>query len=843
MASPCSSAIERAQSLRAEGRLDRAARTLERAVAKCAGSEQTAARALHREVLVELGPGPVSGAKTEPLASLREPDTALVRGNAHAALTAYEAIWKNQPRHARALIGAGFAARMLGNERLARAHFDRALAALEAEHGAPAVVVQLRRASGSLPIVSFSAQNENTGAPIRMRQQGTRWLPVQSAYTGAPILMRRHGTRWLPVRKLSGGRHRSGGYSGAQDGDLLEVVDGDGVELFALEGYTDFEVASDQQRVAAWSESKQALFDLRSGRVIAERAGRGALSFAGPNEKWLVDTDADSSMVLDGRSLAERLRIPAPDVLFDRSLERAVALVPDARGFGFGLELWDLGKNERVARVAVRSKGDSPVGQFLDEPNDRFLWWGRELASLDLRTGRATVLGPAPDMREGDGVEVEDGGKRLCVGSFIHGYRVVPSKPRPGFRQRCYPRYREDEGLAIAELPEPAEGRRHVNRAHMQTGGFFREDYEVVSPRADLVARLEHSRAKERYFIAIYSVSTGKLSQLLDVAAAGSHAAPVLRFSVDGTHILAKGLHGPPVAWNVQTGASRDVERTDEPPEEKRSSPFTDWSGTLRFRGVSMIWSGPGGWSWWDLARGVRIHGERRTLDRVLLSPGGHRVALVERKRRPPDYRAAVVTVVDETGKTSAPLEASLEGYEFLVSDTGRVAWWGNGGNWVADPEQDGWRKRQIDSKGRPAYISGDGKWLALEGEQYVVESADTGQLDPTRSHQDEMFVRDNDKMRSPDGKWSFETNLGRTAAAIRLVRSNEVRATLYPTGPESAVALLDGGAVERLGPAGPSENLACVVGSEVAPFEVCEERLLVTGALPKLEAKTYLEP
>ncbi len=103
-ASPCGAAIELTKSLRSEGRLDRAARTLERVIPSCNGSEQSVARALQREVLVELGPGPVSKAQqAEPLAPLREPDAAMVKGDAQAALAAYESAWKKQPWHAQAL--------------------------------------------------------------------------------------------------------------------------------------------------------------------------------------------------------------------------------------------------------------------------------------------------------------------------------------------------------------------------------------------------------------------------------------------------------------------------------------------------------------------------------------------------------------------------------------------------------------------------------------------------------------------------------------------------------------------------------------------------------------------
>ncbi len=825
-ASPCGAAIELTKSLRSEGRLDRAARTLERVIPSCNGSEQSVARALQREVLVELGPGPVSKAQqAEPLAPLREPDAAMVKGDAQAALAAYESAWKKQQWHAQALIGAGFAARMLGNERLARAHFDRALTALEAPNGARARATQLRNPFGSPPVVSFSAPNE---------------------FTGASILMRRHGQRWLPMQMLPGGVHGwSRGLQAAPAGDRLRLVDRDGVEVITLDGYTNFVVASDDQRLAAWSDSRQALYDLRTGKVIAERAGKGSLAFGGADDKWLLDTDGGDTIVLDGRSLAERVRIRATELIFLDSLERVVALVRDAEGLSFALELWDLGKRERIKRFAARAQGDGMFTHTLDEENKRFLWWGRELGSLDLASANIAILGPAPHNGGDGGIAVEDGGRRLCLGSTLQGFRILPSKPRPGFRQRCYRNY-HTRGLTIAELPEPAKGRAHVDRAQMLTGSFLMEDYEVLSPGSDLVARLEQSSAKERYFVAIYSVSTGKLVRLLDVAPAGSAAAPVLRFSADGTHVRARGSQGSLVAWDIRTGASKSVEEEDDPPErsELPAQPAKP-EGRLQFRGMSFIWSGKAGWSWWDLARGVRIHGERRGYDAVLLSPGGRRVGLVERKRRPPDHRAASLTVVDDTGKSSPPLAASVDGLEFRLSDVGRVAWWGTGGNWVADLAAHGWRKRQIDSKGYPVFISADGKWLALEGQHYVVESTDTGEVVPSGpAYNDyEVFVRDSDKTRSTDGKWSFEMELGRTAAAIRLTATGEVRATVLPTGPESVVVLLDGGAVERLGPAGPAENLACVIGSGIAPFEVCEERLLVRGALPKLETKTYLDP
>jgi hypothetical protein len=66
---------------------------------------------------------------------------------------------------------------------------------------------------------------------------------------------------------------------------------------------------------------------------------------------------------------------------------------------------------------------------------------------------------------------------------------------------------------------------------------------------------------------------------------------------------------------------------------------------------------------------------------------------------------------------------------------------------------------------------------------------------------------------------------------------SQELHATIRPTGPESAVVLFADGTIERLGPPATNESLACLIGGEIAPIAVCEDRALVQGRLGRLFA------
>lgn len=842
----CASELHETRKLRDEGRLDRALRRVERAWPSCTPIEQRSGRALRLELLLALGrtddartlaalvakdryateeerraasalPAPVSAAdRARPLAPLGQADVALAVGDADRALGLYEAAWREQPWHAQALVGAGLAARMLSKERLAREHFDRALAAFESLTGKPAHAVRLINELGEPPIAQARAEN---------------------VFGNAVVLYRRAGRDWVPVRKLSAPPTfqvlHHGALRGFVEGGALRVLGPDGLERVALPGYTDFEVAADGRRIVAWSESKKSVVDLDSGKSFGEMPVGGPGSFVGSGEKWLIHTDGEHTVILDLPELVERLRIPGRQVEVSSTLSRAVGLRWE-RERGAIVDVWDLEKKERIGSHPLKVDPKVEYRSALDATGKRYVWVGREVGSVDLVSGKAAILGPAPQELEGWIWPAEDG-ERVCLGLHSIGFRILPGKPRPGYRAACYwPDASVEEGrLFIAELPVLTRGRESTGEQPRYAPGFGDAGYEVMSPRADVIARVEHSRAKMRYIVALYRLPSGKLVRELESTKSTEAPPPTLEFSPDGLQLVVRDWSGGAIGWDVQTGDSSAVPKQESrlesaPPEAKAAA---HWYGRIRARGTSVVWSGSQGWSWWDLEKGRRIRGERGAEPELVLSPGGRRLGRVVWKTEP---RGRSLTVLDSEGKSSPEL-VRLPSGSFLVSDAGRVAWSDEKGNWVADPSPEGWQARQLDSRGGASLISEDGKLIALGGEHRVVASTTSARvLWPSSTFSDwSAFGID------PEGRvWSKDLGLELVVkeGELELYGShpNKPWARLFPTGPESAVLLFADGRVQRLGPPGPADGLACMFGDQqIAPFEVCEGRSLVDGALP----------
>lgn len=293
---PARAELARAGALRGEGRLDRALRVADRAVAGCAPAaplalglrlELLSALGRHARALAlagEVGPDAPEEARAAarrareapapapgPAPDLRAAEDALAKG---APTAAFEEALLRAPLDPPALVGAGLARLARGDRRGGRELLDRALVELEARHGEPR------------PTAALASPEAPPGAPLAR----ARLLPSGEAVLVAPGVLatrvlgadaggavERHGAAWValgrPARVLADGARAPVAIDGAWraaaavGGALVLVGER---EVRAIEPSTGRTLGA-----ASWPEPRQARV---RGEHVLVREAEGAWS-------------------------------------------------------------------------------------------------------------------------------------------------------------------------------------------------------------------------------------------------------------------------------------------------------------------------------------------------------------------------------------------------------------------------------------------------------------------------------------------------------------------------------------------------------------------------------------
>jgi WD40 repeat protein len=343
----------------------------------------------------------------------RSADPAALRASVERYLAAWEA-WRPNPR---ALVGAGLAARALGDEARAQRLLDRALAELPA---APVVEAE-RPLYGSAWNVT-STRDGRLVAAIHAKD------PHETYVTGITILdthtlreqvrLRGHGDTVAAIAVspdgrvlVSGARDRTARLWDTRTGAVLRVLDGHQIDVPAVS------IASDGQRFVTGSHDGVRLWDLAAGALLGRVPGSTSAVVFSPDGK-LIAAGSDGKKVLLADGLTGALRQELP---WDASWVRVLAFTPDGARLAAAsyddARVWDtvtgavlgtLKKPGTIFTVALSPDGARLVTMGQDAVK---LWDGRTGALVATLKGRELAF--APDGKSfalgtADGVELRD---------------------------------------------------------------------------------------------------------------------------------------------------------------------------------------------------------------------------------------------------------------------------------------------------------------------------------------------------------------------------------------------------------------------------------------------------
>ncbi len=911
----CSSfdaSLASAKELEAAGRLDRAIRVVHAAVATCAERARGDARVVELRMLLEGGrfdearvlakqieadpsatdeerralslvPQPKSADELQaPLMDLSELEALFRAGDPVAVLARADAIWTDQPWHARAALLGALAARKLKDVRKAQVRFDRALFAFETKYG-QAEAVQLTLGEGVDPVTSAVIEPASAEATF-----------LQTSFAGEVML------------------ERSGDVL-AQDDRLAilvggMVVDKNGRRLGQLPALDTFQIVGGF--IVGWNASSTVVFDTKLHEVGRRaEALREGVTLSTDDAKTMLFESTESSVRISALpSLELRLDVAGARVwTFPKQMRAAVMGFepPEGAFANAALDVYDIATGRRLVR--------SPMGQYgigfswlpelaMDAEGKRVVWSTFETIVLDLRTGKQVVLESGIDLGGGDPYAQPVGhlfaadGKHVCLSQWGER-RVVPNvKVAPGTTLHCF----EIGNRGVVQHLALEPGWTRVRRT---VGHNARVYPEAVSPSGKLVAVVDvegtpgaasypfpggHAR------VSVFQLGKQNPISTIDLGQTESTSGLELRIAADDSTVSVSIL-GSDSSGTFNIATAEKVApplplffEDPEPPKVSSLGPPAARITTKLARGRVLSSRRNGsdvGFGYWDLPSGRLLASGPAEVCQTAISPSGATIAVG--LCDPDSFTRASVRVMKPDGSFTPELKVWEQ---VAVSDTGRIVW-GGGRVQVADFQSPSWIVRELATRSSSAIeISPAGHHALVEygGDRRLVQ-LDTGESGPTlprvggltRFVDDQSFVSGGkvhpiEKTTSvafvpvstqKAGSGKVEVTLANGAASSRTISLSAppaddctsfnnhellaisdgygavrifsiddaaIRATFVPTGTASALMFGADGTVARLGSTpGVDERLFCKVGDLLVPFDVCKDRYFLPSPAP----------
>lgn len=789
-------ALAEVAALRQKGRLRRALAQLERSNAACRESPDYALARL--DLLVELGRFDNARAFAAGLlADARAP--AALRDAARRVPPAPSDAERAAPlvalKAADEALEAGDAARALAlydaarrqQPWHARAHEGAGLAAHALGRK------ELSRAHFDRAFVQLQALGNAPGELVQL-EFGPWTGPVSTAArvfpegTGRALLLERLG-RWRATRSLETPNHAHYLGSGwfVQTGGGVLVLDVAGRRLLEVPGAKHVALDPSASWALASGETKLELIDVRTGKTRTTREQPQKYpSFDASGRFVLQREPGGSTGVLEVPTLKEVGRVE--DEVRDQAAGVLLGVQHDPTSTKIvRLAVYDLATG-RIVRER-RFQPPAPAKAFaaaLDGGGTHVAWTrGRDVEILDLASGRESrAQAPIPRV---EAVAFEaNSDTRVCVADTGEGPFFLAGRAQPS---PCTPR------SDPTQRPEGPTSNAFAGTARLAGAALLWEP-APTTPFGDGFLSWWHLAGPRHLRTLQYQHCRVALSALGNALALVTCPDPT---------------DGPAKPWKIEVHLAAGT----RPPILEVGYLH---SITVSERGA-LAWSSgdevfvarhaPGGWE----ATGT----SRPGIDGVWSSPDGSRVVVGERN---PLTKYSVSSTRDFSAVQTTFQREEMRGFASDTVIRSNPPIWLEGKGAIG--EFPGSVDVSRDRGGTRLYTaSGTSRYLELEGKL-------TGNV--------------RDWTVSPDGKLLW-VSLHPPRVAAFAMADGKLRAMYVPTGPESMLAFLPGGLVERAGPPGPRESLACRFGEVFASAEICEEQL-VSGAVDRALAgdRSFIE-